>query len=357
MSSFHISTPRRYKDEWLIFPDSTISDLNLSDCNDTVHGVCENTKNIEDCIKICEENTHEKCNSGYFIETSGENFCVPLRKLTEDNILYYRIRPKTHYSQLSGLESSVFVLNKNNPFPPNIPNALFLRDNAGIKNVSANKWISMTKQDVLSEDVVFTDNNELSIQLLPEEILRTYSEQHIIIKNGDGINLNVPNTALILTYQPDMNDFKWKLQASSLETPTTTIYINSTDKNKPKGEPINYNEQFYFTFQHGIIEYVDSQKALKVINKSFDSALRDGNNVVFELSPQVEVFYCGDKGCSPMILAKTDRNGFTASYKGYAVSRSPDCWGKCPPKKSQLLWYLIIGIVVLVMIAILLIAL
>ena len=47
---FKINKPWLYKDRWLIFPDTVFSNLDLTDCNDTINGICTNNKTLEQCI-------------------------------------------------------------------------------------------------------------------------------------------------------------------------------------------------------------------------------------------------------------------------------------------------------------------
>src|SRR3990167_5001108 len=132
MSQYKFSKPKKVND-WYIFPDTVLANINLSGCENTVNGVCHNTKNVEECIDICQKSG--KCRFGYFIQTPDANFCAPLLHHEVGSVApYYRLRNKDIYPGTKNTRSFVFSDGKKYPFLPDMPNALFYADYFSVKN-------------------------------------------------------------------------------------------------------------------------------------------------------------------------------------------------------------------------------
>ena len=66
-SNFDIQKPTKYNDKWVLFKDTIFSNLNISDCNNAINGICYTDKNIDECIETCKED--KSCGAGYFIKS------------------------------------------------------------------------------------------------------------------------------------------------------------------------------------------------------------------------------------------------------------------------------------------------
>ena len=69
------------KKDFYIFKDAIIDNIEISDCNDTVNGICKSTNNVDDCINICK---NSNCKNGYFISEKKGGICVPLLDTDEE---------------------------------------------------------------------------------------------------------------------------------------------------------------------------------------------------------------------------------------------------------------------------------
>ena len=78
---YNIEKPFIKDGKWIVFPNTTVSDIDTMDCNDTMAGECYNNKSFKECVRTCEKSP--ECNFGYFIsntdDINGKDICVPLR--------------------------------------------------------------------------------------------------------------------------------------------------------------------------------------------------------------------------------------------------------------------------------------
>src|SRR3989344_807387 len=108
-----IKPPKKYKNKWLIFPDSVFLSPDISDCNDTTTGICRRDFTLEQCIDDCEQDY--KCEAGYFVKEKDkkQGWCVPIRTYVHPDLSpNYRLRKKDTYPFLK--DDSVYsFVNKN----------------------------------------------------------------------------------------------------------------------------------------------------------------------------------------------------------------------------------------------------
>lgn len=336
MSSFYNKKPYIHNKTWNVFENAIFSNLDFSDCNDTIDGICHHTKNLSDCIDLCKGD----CKSGYFIETPNKNYCVPLREHTaEQTSPYYRLRNKNIYPVLKDMKTFVF---SKYPFPPNVPNALFYSDHFSLKNILKNMFLNISD----NSDVIFTNDDSGSLQFLPNQVARNYVENYVFIKCGDEVVINIPHTALVLN--ENSNTISWSMRAATINVSSDIFQIYSPDKKI--GEVLDYNDKFYFTFQSQPVLYDSELNILTITNKNIQNLFDSKANIFFELVPKIQVNYCENNECKQISLDKTIRNGLTATYKNFPVERSPTCWGLCK-KPNKLFWiYIIITIILCIVI-------
>lgn len=351
MSVYKLPKPWVYNDKWFIFPNTTLSNLNLNDCNDTVDGICRHTNNMDECISICENDPEKLCDGGYFIKTPDKrNFCVPLRNYQDgDTNPYYRLRNDSYYPQLRNVDSTFFI-SKQYSYPPDRANTLFFNDHFILRSVGTGKWLGVEDENTTSETVIFTKKTPLHVQLLPIKITRSYVENYVSVKNGYHVAINIPHTAFILRKTELGNEVKWLMRASTVNVPNNTFQIYSYNPNKKDNDVLDYSEKFYFTYFGGVMHYSEESKRLEITNKNLKDALLDDLHVLFELIPKVEVHYCDDKKCRSIDLSLTQRKGVKARYKGSMVSRSPECWSMCGSNSNG--WSVVIITVILLLVVV-----
>ena len=325
MSNYRIPQPEIYKNDWLIFPNTTLSNIDLSDCNDSIDGVCRHTDNIQQCIDICDND--DTCEQGYFIKSFNKNYCVPLRKLSSiKEVPYFRYRYQNIYPQLEGQISYTFANKKIYPYPPDMANALFYNDHFLIQNKNTSEYIGIPGfKQKFSEKVVFSkdSNKGISLTILPSDMSLNYSKGHMIVQNEANIVFNIPNTAIILRH--DNNNIKWLVGASIINVPNNTFKIHSVSNNKL----ISFDDEFYLTFQGNVVSYDQTDKKLVVLPVPYSKNVQNNNNIIFRMIPKIKAYYCDNKICKSVELDKTTGNGLKSFYNGKMVYRSPTCWNQC----------------------------
>jgi len=287
------------------------------------------------------------CDKGYFIKTpDNRNICVPLRNyMSDETFPYYRLRHKDYYPEFKRVDSTFFI-STSYPYPPNKANVLFYEDHFILRNINTGKWLGMEDLGTVSQMVTFTDKKPVHVQFIPIKISRSYVENYVLIQNGAYVAINIPHTSFILRKENFNDEVKWLMRATTYNGPSNTFQIHCYPPKKV-GENLNYNDKFYFTYFGRLLQYNEDMKLLEVTNNNFEDALGDGKNVLFDLIPQVEVRYCEGGKCKSINLSQTQRNGESATYKNFPVSRSKNCWGKCESGGSSN-WRLYVLIAILV---------
>jgi hypothetical protein len=332
--------PKLYKD-WYVFPNTTLTNINLDDCNDTIRGVCLQTENLAQCIDICQNDQQNLCDQGYFIQAFDRNYCLPLRNyLVGKTYPYYRLRNKNIYPQLKNLSSTVFV-NKKYSFPPNNANAIFYGDNFVLRNIGSDKIVGVSSSNIIGSEVVFSKDYPLFLQFLPLQITRSDVENYVLVLNNDNVSINIPRTSFLL--RPKNESVQWTTRASTVNTKNNTFIITSPGKNN--SSPLNYGDKFFFSAQNGLLSYDNDSERFVFVNRPYSDTL-DTDNVLFELLPKVEVYYCQNGECKKVSLQETVMNGEKAMYADRPVYRNPNCWELCHETKKfwkrSKLWILLL---------------
>lgn len=343
MSIYQLHEPKRIGD-WNVFPDATLSDINMADCNDTISGVCVHTDNLQQCLERCDKDEAGSCLGGYFLRTQNRNFCVPLRGYANEiRAPYDRIRNKNNYPIMKNLDSEVFINNKAFPYPPDIANGIYYKDHFTLSNKTSNLEIGMTESGHVTQNVTFTNFDPIHLQALPVEISESHTVSNALIKHGDDIVINVPDSAMILKKSDGSTLIEWLLRATAVNDPSNAFTIFSTDPKKKIGEPLNYDEDLYLMFQNSVVIYDTELKQLRTKYQTFSNAMKSGEDLVFKFQPQVKAYYCNNDTCTEIELEDAETNGIRASKNGKTVFRSPGCLGICStrPKKHVLLIVLV----------------
>ena len=104
----------------------------------------------------------------------------------------------------------MFSDGKKYPFPPDMPNALFYADYFSVKNIETGLSIGMGDETESTNEtesegetngentIIFSEKNPITIQLLPEKIIRNYLKNFMPVRNEDEEVLNIPQLAFTL---------------------------------------------------------------------------------------------------------------------------------------------------------------
>lgn len=355
MSLYDFKKTEIYRDKWYLFKDAVLSDIEVDDCLSTLQGRCENTKSLDDCIQKCDDT--DTCEMGYFIESpTGRNFCGHLTYYT---IPYFRLNDPSIYPEMSGMKPYFFTKKDVLPFPPKLPNAVFYKDYFALKIKGKDLFISEGK----NEEAQIGSDVYVDVSFIPSRTIKPRIQQYIPVRHGDEVAINIPYTALVLTRRDNNGQgFKWEIGASDINTPSSTVRVYSTDKDRKVGDVLGYSESVYFIDDNHPVIYDEEKNILTLYRESLDNAIRDNIPYIFELIPKIDVYYCENGSCKRTQLENCKTEGYNAFFNDVEVHRSEDCWGFCsPPKQQQQLfnntksqkWYWIVPAIILFIIILL----
>lgn len=321
----NIPNPWRYENKWLVWPDTTLENLHLSDCNDTVKGFCLENKNLEQCISEC----NKGCAAGYLIEVpDNKTICVPIRQaLDADSNPVHRLRPKSIYPELDRTKITTFINTDVYPFPPKSANAVFYRDILSIKETKNNMSIGTESNKIDGKDIIFMDkSNDDNLQIIQTKVASPQISKYRPVRYGDPVQLSVPGTNLMARSSSSFPGMlQWLSTPNMIDGTDFSFRIIPTDTGKKEGDIISYADTFS-------IVYNDiSTLIINYSNNSLHLQNYDNKNTpsTFQFVCKMDGYYCDNGECKKIPMLETTMDGLTAYYKGSMVTRDSACWGLC----------------------------
>jgi hypothetical protein len=348
MDNKDIPRPWKYKNKWLIWPDTVLNNLDISDCDDTIGGICLTGKTLEQCINEC---TGE-CAAGYLIQHDNQNICVPIRTNKRPDMKRgkgirrfnpaYRLRNKSIYSpEFDNVKVSTFINSDIYPFPPHHGNAVFFNDILTLKDVMNGLTIGTGKAKIEGKDYIYmTSAKEDNIQIIPGDISSSKLMQYKPVLYGEPIQFSVPGTSLIARKNSDMSSraIIWEAGTGTFHSDDLAFrLIPSKQSKKSIGDIVTYDDVFE-------IKYTSVSLGV-VVNTDYDflelryHPLQHEKDHIFQFISKMTGYYCDGKECKSVPIKNIDSSG---KYKGKNVQRSPICFGTCKylsPADNELLFY------------------
>jgi hypothetical protein len=295
--------------QWNIWPNTILEDMKLSDCNDTIDGVCLQDKTLEECISEC---------SGagiYFKFSNGKSICVPIRTGIHPTLNpVYRLRKQEYYNLLpKNVEVSVFVDNDKFSWPPNMGNSIFYYDFITLENDDTNRFLHI--QNTVKNNILtfLPKKSNSSLQILPVITTAGNFQSNFPILYGDSFNLIIPGTNMIamkkgaelqwIVAPPDLS----KMYFSFWPPPQSTKKI---------GDPINYQEPLIIVYQ--------GQRLY--LTKNGKLTTTKGKLTTFRVISRMIGYYCNKNSCDQVPIKNLDKNG---TYNNSQVYRHKGCWNRC----------------------------
>lgn len=353
MADYFIYDPPYIDGSWRIFPNTVLSNLNLTDCDSSITGICEIVPTLKDCINLCQNSKEETCKAGYFIETPDKkNICVPIKQhgMNAKDIHigpFYRIRQKDYYPIFKNLKSYIFA-STDYPYPPNLANAIFYTDYFVLKNINTGHFFGMNEEGIVSDNKVMTDEQPVNVQFIPSLITRSYAENYIPVKNKEEITISIPHTSFVLRKSEQTDEVNWKMRVSTVATIHNNTFQVVCPK-RPMDEVLAYTDEVYFLFQNFPLVYNEDTGTLSVSTKNIENCLADGDNVMFSFIPKIKGYYCSDTGCKSIQMEQAETNNYLATYENKPVYRSPSCWNTCKKgKEKSVNWKVLVPVVLLI---------
>jgi len=169
MDKYNLEKPWRYKDNWLVFPNTVINNIEISDCAETTRGACIDNQTLEQCIKLCEKDG-KYCGVGYHIQfKDGRSICAPLRTSVNPHLsMIHRLRRQSIYPEFDNVFVSTFINTQKFPFPPEQANVVFYQDILTLKNKGSGLTLGDKKYPLEPGEITgFSTDLDLNLNLLP----------------------------------------------------------------------------------------------------------------------------------------------------------------------------------------------
>ena len=333
MNTSDISKPWQYKNKWIVWPETTLDSIIISDCNDTINGICLSGKTINQCIDECKEG----CAAGYHMEfKNGTTLCAPLLTNNRPHLNpVHRLRKKEIYKELENVKISTFVNTDYFPFPPEEGNVVFFQDILTISDKLNGMSVGL-KNNKPGHDLIYLDKNiENNLQFIDALITASQVEKYMPLRYGQPCQIAIPATSLLISVT-SKNTLEWKESSLLFSTETTTFSIIPIDSTKKLGDLVTYNDVFGISYGNLLVVANINYPYLQLSNDNMDNIINNKNIIYkFTLTSKMLGYYCDGRDCKQVPIKDIETLGSAGLYKGVTVGRNPDCWGVCK--------YLILG--------------
>ena len=333
---------------YLIFPNSVLSPTIVSDCSDSIEGLCYNL-NLSECMEKCSKSND--CVTGMHYKIDNTNICAPLTDTKyNDRILINpveRLRKKSIYPWLKNTTTN-FFMNKeinqqksipkteNISFPPNDSAALYAKDIISLNSYD-NRYISL--KEVKNDAQVFASKQLLeksNFEIIPINAHSNLLLPYVPITYNLPIIIRIPGTNLTLSQKDGKVIEKEKPVSFLLQTTNPIVLAYSEEKNHIRYKLIKYNDPtstgkvykddfFYIKTEDDKVLFINDNNQLAITNKD-----KSKNTSTFTFKTQMTVYYCGkDNTCNPIPWEKTTKKGNNLYYEDQRAYWSKGCYGLC----------------------------
>ena len=326
------------KNEWLIWPRTILNDINMSDCNDTIEGVCYENKSLEDCIKQC---PYDECGVGVYVKfKSGDSICAPLKTSGHPNLSPdYRLRRQQMYNLDPDIvESSVFVNTKLFPFPPNHANTVFFGDIFELVSSDGKTKLNtniVTNTDKAKRSKVVMDKDTISrCKLLPSIKSANHAMDDIPVLFGDKFEINSASTSFVAGVKNNL--LQWKEALGIFGGGGLTFTFTPTEPGKITGDLVTYSDDVVISYSKGGTVSINSKNELYInMDQTYTAK--------FKLRSLMDGYYCDNGQCKTVPINKITPVRYpgtwemrppenvlsSGTYKGNNVFNHEGCWNIC----------------------------
>ena len=358
------------KGDWLIWPGTSLSNIEYNDCNDTVEGICYRDTTIEECMERCPS---DNCGAGLFVKyKNGKSMCIPVSTGSHPLLTpLYRLRSQSLYNIDPNLvEMSVFVNTKLFPFPPNLTNAVFFGDVLSLEDTGNDRVLDtslpVTQGSFTSCILKKGAPSVLTLQPIFRSANSIVHDRPIVY--GDKFILAVKGTAYVMHVESGgINPLIWK-ESLGVEGGSGTTFNLVPMDSKNFGEIVTYSDTFSIKYgnmgfvsvdKEGVLSLITSTRLVypkeytKYMNSDMSEHINqssgvkyteDSLNIFFKFKSLTNANYCDDDGIcksvssqdivpasSPGKWGKSLNPTILSSgtYKGKSVFNHSGCWGLC----------------------------
>ena len=330
MNTLDIEKPWQYKNKWLVWPETVLDIITISDCNDTVNGICLSGKTIEECIDECKGS----CGAGYHIQfENGSTLCAPILTNINYQNPIHRLRRKSIYPELNNVKISTFVNVDYFPFPPEEANVVFFEDLVTISDSVTGMSIGTENKENSGNRIKLVKEGKNNVQITQAQISRSQIANSMPLRYGDAFQIAIPATSLLISVS-QKNNLVWESLPNIFifSTDESTFNLVPVDSTKHYGDIVTYGDNFAISnlsrSSFVVLNTHDSDLQLK-----YDNLEKILNNKIFictfTITSKMLGYYCDGRKCKPVPIKDINKTGMAGRYKGVTVGRNPNCWGVC----------------------------
>lgn len=360
---FDVEKPWKYKN-WLIWPRTVLSAIQMSDCNDAPKGVCYRDLTIKECLEKC---VGDDCGAGLYARFSnGKSICSPLRTSIHPWLNpAFRLRRQEFYPEIASddVEVSIFLNTELFPFPPNLANTVFFGDILSIvteDGKALNTSLPIAKgstplivQKGATSHINLVPSIHTTNRILHDEVL-VYGDRIVLVISGMSYVARAPS---VINKE---NAIVWKERLGvSRGTEGPEFRIVPIDGKRKLGDFVTYGDRFGIEYSklgmvavndsdpaHSFL-YIDNSPELATLMGSLhqvpEKEERKKMKIGFKFVSRMEGYYCEDKQCKAVPIRDITPVPFpgewdksppkyvlsSGTYKGKSVFVHQGCWGIC----------------------------
>ena len=342
-----MTLPKPYHlENWLVWPDTTFSDIDYSTCSSTPTGYCPDSLTLQQCINQCKSND---CTYGYFVEFPDKStLCNPILSNTYGDINpVYGLINKKEFPDLKNTNITTFIDSDHHIFPPKHANIMFYTDIFQIisplspsKPTNSNDkeyGISSEKLIPDDQDIVDITSKLINLQIFPHNISIPFIQKYVPVRYGDYINLCIPNTTLLLSKNTHLSHLEWKINSSNIPyTDFAFSFIPLPSTKKKIGDIIQYTDKFNIVYSENYVVSIKTESTGTFnINNTNNLILKYFNvsdipvstlQCTFYAKSSMYGYFCDNNVCTPIEISKIN---YDSTYKNNLVYRSPNCLLQC----------------------------
>jgi hypothetical protein len=332
MDSSDLPKPWLYKNKWIVWPETALDAMTISNCRDTVSGICETGKTLNDCIDQCKIS----CALGYHIEfENGKTICSSIKNNDKPFLNpIHRLKKKDTYPELSKVKISTFINTDVFPFPPEEANVVFFKDILNIKEQLSGTSIkagSSIKTDEHHDLIYLGNDGKHNLQFLQSLTTSVQIEKYIPVRYGSEIQIATPGTSLLASVSYG-NKLSWKSISGIFYTNETTFQLIPLDPTKKFGDIVTYDDVFAITYgnRSSVVVMEHEGEPLQLVSGNIENILNNKKYTCkFSLKSKMLGYYCDGRECKPVPIKDMQTIGTMGRYKDVTVGRDPNCWGVC----------------------------
>lgn len=330
MDSTNIPKPWQYKNKWLVWPETVLDFMQLSDCDDDIEGICLTGKSVKECIDSCSKG----CGAGYHIlfHDTGSTVCVRLKTSNQPNMNpAFRLRRQSFYPELNDVTVSTYINTDFFPFPPELANAVFYQDILSLEEVTTGLKVGEENTEIDVRSPIFmSKGGSDNINLLPAQMSMAQIVQYQPVLYGDAIQFSVPGTSLLAresVNSPGM--LEWVATTGMFYGNDLSFRIMPSDASKKVGDIVTYDDIFIIQYNNISVVVVSDRNFLEIVHDNLNDVSRNNGKSSFKFVSKMSGYYCDGKTCKKIPIKDIQTFGASGRYNGSTVTRNPSCFGVC----------------------------